>query len=226
MSATLIVVPAGNPAGFTLTSLPPANSMRVPSASASSRVSSSSLDTAAIVGNASPRNPSVAIESRSSAERNLLVAWRSKASSASSRPRRWRSQATLSPPTPAARQLRPRRFCSLPLPAICVSGSFFLDRDPELIKLFFVDAGRRIRHQVLRGGGLCEGDDFADRLFASEEHHDAVDAERNSPVRRRAISQRIEKKAEAAAQLFFGQAERFEEALLNVLAVDSNAAGA
>src|SRR6267143_1249902 len=61
MSATLIVVPAGNPAGFTLTSLPPANSMRVPSASASSRVSRSNRDTAAIVGNASPRKPSVTI---------------------------------------------------------------------------------------------------------------------------------------------------------------------
>src|SRR5712691_1940324 len=62
MSATLMVVPGGKPAGFTLISLPPANSMRVPSASASSRVSSSKRDTAAIVGSASPRNPSVAIE--------------------------------------------------------------------------------------------------------------------------------------------------------------------
>ena len=37
-----------------------------------------------MVGSASPRNPSVAMESKSSAVRNLLVACRSKASSASS----------------------------------------------------------------------------------------------------------------------------------------------
>src|SRR5208283_2602661 len=36
----------------------------------------------------------------------------------------------------------------------------------------------------------------------------------------------VEEKAEAAALLFFRQTERFEEALLDVLAVNSNAAGA
>src|SRR5438876_660884 len=45
MSATLTVVPAGNPAGFTPSSLPPANSTRVPSGSDSSRVSSKSRET-------------------------------------------------------------------------------------------------------------------------------------------------------------------------------------
>ena len=75
-----MVVPAGRPAGFTFMSFPPANSMRVPSASDSSRVSSSSRETAAIVGSASPRKPSVEMESKSSADFSLLVAWRSKAS--------------------------------------------------------------------------------------------------------------------------------------------------
>src|SRR5258708_36951353 len=104
---------------------------------------------------------------------------------------------------PGARQLRPRQFYSPPPPAICVSGSFFLDRDPELIELFFVDAGRRVRHQVLSGGGLGESDDFANRLFAGEEHHNAVDAERDSAVRWRAISQRVQEKAATAAQPVF-----------------------
>src|ERR1700678_2641935 len=57
--------------------------MRVPSPSSASRVSSSRREIAAMVGKASPRNPSVAIESRSSAGRSLDVAWRSKASRAS-----------------------------------------------------------------------------------------------------------------------------------------------
>src|SRR5580704_17303735 len=62
MSATLMEVPAGNPAGFTPTSLPPANSTRVPCSSSGVRVSSSSLEIDAIDGSASPRKPSVAIE--------------------------------------------------------------------------------------------------------------------------------------------------------------------
>ena len=45
-------------------------------------------------------------------------------------------------------------------------------------------------------------------------------------MRRSAIGQRVEEKTEAATQLLFRQAQRFEQALLNVLAVNSNAAGA
>src|SRR5256884_8828695 len=62
---SLTVVPAGNPAGFTPSSLPPANSTRVPSGSDSSRVSSKSRETAAMDGSASPRKPRVAMERRS-----------------------------------------------------------------------------------------------------------------------------------------------------------------
>ena len=43
---------------------------------------------------------------------------------------------------------------------------------------------------------------------------------------RSAVRQRVEEEAEAAAELFFGQAQGSEEALLNVLAMDSDAAGA
>src|SRR2546421_7485797 len=68
--------------------------MRVPAASVSSRVSRSNRETAAIVGSASPRNPSVAIESRSSADLSLLVAWRSNASKASSCDIPWPSSIT------------------------------------------------------------------------------------------------------------------------------------
>ncbi len=76
------------------------------------------------------------------------------------------------------------------------------------------------------GGGFGEGDDFADGFFAGEEHDDAVEAERDAAVRRSAVGQRVEEEAEAAAELFFGEAERFEEALLHVLAMNSDAAAA
>src|SRR5437899_2711121 len=259
MSATLTVVPAGNPAGLTPMSLPPANSMRVPSASASSRVSSSNRETAAIVGKASPRNPRVAIESRSSADLSLLVAWRSNARSASSCDIPWPSSITRImrlPPTststrivfaPASMAFSRSSFTtdagrSTTSPAAILfataSGSMrirlisfggfllFLNSNPQLVELISVHGRRRIGHQILSGGGFREGDDFADGFFASQEHDHTVDAQRDAAVRRGAVGQRVEEKAEAAAQLFFTKAERFEQALLNVLAVDSDAAGA
>src|SRR5215472_3490255 len=276
MSATLTVVPAGSPAGFTPTSLPPANSTRVPSASASSRVSSSSRDTAAMDGRASPRKPRVAIDSKSSAVLSLLVACRSKASSASSCVIPWPSSVTRImrlPPcstsirtvfAPASRAFSSSSFTtdagrSTTSPAAILFAtasasmrirdiswpceappcgdnartrisfrSFFLllDGEIEIVELRGVDFTGRIGHQILRGGSLGEGNDFADALLASKKHHDAVDAERDPAVRRRAVGQRVEKEAEAAAKLFFGQAERFEEPLLNILPVNSNAARA
>ena len=45
-------------------------------------------------------------------------------------------------------------------------------------------------------------------------------------MRRRAVRQRVEEEAEAAAELLFPQAERAEKAFLNVLAMNTDAAGA
>ena len=85
--------------------------------------------------------------------------------------------------------------------------------------MLFVYRRRRISHQVLCGGSFREGDDFADRFFAGEEHDHAVDAESDAAVGRRAVGQRVEEKAKAATQLLFGEAEGFEDAFLNILAV-------
>src|SRR6267154_5672996 len=102
----------------------------------------------------------------------------------------------------------------------------FLNSNPQLVELISVHGRRRIGHQILSGGGFREGDDFADGFFPSEEHGDTVDAKRDAAVGWRAISQCIEEKAEAAAKLFFAEAQGSEQALLNVLAVDPDAAGA
>ena len=50
-----------------------------------SRVTNRNRDTLAMLGTASPRNPSVRIAAKSAAVRSLLVAWRSSESNASSR---------------------------------------------------------------------------------------------------------------------------------------------
>src|ERR1035438_1989624 len=80
-----MAVPPPSAASSQRSILPPAISMRVPVVSSAERVSSSRRETDAMEGSASPRNPRVAMESRSFTSRSLLVAWRSKASSASSR---------------------------------------------------------------------------------------------------------------------------------------------
>ena len=84
-SRTVMDVPAASAASSQRSILPPAISTSAPVDSSGDRVSSSSRETDAIEGSASPRNPSVAMESRSLTSRSLLVAWRSKASMASSR---------------------------------------------------------------------------------------------------------------------------------------------
>src|SRR6266704_960956 len=52
--------------------------------------------------------------------------------------------------------------------------------DSQLIELPGIHCARRIGHQVLRGGGLPGSDDFADGLFAGEEHDRAIQAERDA----------------------------------------------
>ena len=75
----------GRPDSSTLKILPPLISTTVPEGSPGSRVSRRRRQMEAIEGSASPRKPSVAMLSRSSAFLSLEVAWRSKASKASSR---------------------------------------------------------------------------------------------------------------------------------------------
>src|SRR5580698_9320532 len=109
-------------------------------------------------------------------------------------------------------------FCRSRLIAskIAEPSSFGLNCNPQLVELNGVDVRRRFGHQIYRGCCLCKGDHFAQGFFASEEHGDAVDAEGDTTVGRRAVRQRVEKKSEAPAQLFLAQTERAEETLLNI----------
>jgi hypothetical protein len=106
-------VPAGRAASSTRRILPPAISMRVPAEGLFglrfARSLSSTRDTEAMEGRASPRKPRVAMESRSSAVRSLEVAWRSKASRASSRFMPWPlsvMRMSLRPPASTSTRMR------------------------------------------------------------------------------------------------------------------------
>ena len=77
-------VPSGAPTSRSEDTVPPLTRISVPVALPRARVRSVKCETEAMLGSASPRNPSVRIAARSSAPAILLVAWRSIASRASS----------------------------------------------------------------------------------------------------------------------------------------------
>ncbi len=82
---TSTMVPTGAPASETFCILPPAISIFVPISLSVVRVTRVNFETDAMDGNASPRNPMVEMENRSSLVKILLVAYLSIDSSASSR---------------------------------------------------------------------------------------------------------------------------------------------
>ena len=82
--ATSMTVPTGIPQSFRSRSFPPFTVISVPCSALASRVRKTKRETEAIDGRASPRNPKLAIVSRSAVSRILLVACRSSESSAAS----------------------------------------------------------------------------------------------------------------------------------------------
>ena len=63
-------------------------------------------------------------------------------------------------------------------------------------QLLRVDRRRRVGHQVHGGRRLRERDHLADRALARQDRDDAVEAERDAAVRRRAVLERLEEEAE------------------------------
>ena len=96
----------------------------------------------------------------------------------------------------------------------------------EFAELLVADGGGRVDHEVDGLGGLGEGDDFAEAGGAGEDHDDAVEAEGDAAVWRRAVLERVEEEAEARLGFFVGHAEGAEDFRLHVLAVDTDGAGA
>ena len=77
-------------------------------------------------------------------------------------------------------------------------------------------------------GGLCfrEGHDVADGFGAGHQHDEAVKAEGDAAVRRAAVFECIQQEAEFFLGFFCADAEAFEDALLHVVAVDTDGATA
>ncbi len=92
--------------------------------------------------------------------------------------------------------------------------------------MLVADRGGGVDHEVDGLGGLGEGDDFAEAGCAGEDHDDAVEAEGDAAVRGRAVLEGVEEEAEAGLGFFVGHAEGAEDLGLDVLAVDTDGAGA
>lgn len=82
------------------------------------------------------------------------------------------------------------------------------------------------RHQVLGPLRLRERDDFADARRADQEPHEPVQPERDAPVRRGAEPQRLQQEAEFHLGFLFVDAEKAEDALLDVRPMDTDASSA
>ena len=92
----------------------------------------------------------------------------------------------------------------------------------DFSKLLVRDRRRRAGHQALRRGGLRERDHVADRLRACHQRRDAIDAERDAAMRRRAETQRIQQEAELRLGLFRTDAEQLEHRALHLRPVDAD----
>src|SRR6266480_5960754 len=92
----------------------------------------------------------------------------------------------------------------------------------QLAQLLLVHGRRGMREQVLRALGLGKRDDVADRFGARHHGHDAVEAERDAAVRRRAVLERYQQEAEFLLRLFGADRQRAEHLRLHHLAVDTH----
>ena len=96
--------------------------------------------------------------------------------------------------------------------------------DVQLAQLRVVDRRRRAGHQIDGLRRLRERDDLANRRLAAQQRDDAIEAERDAAVRRRAVLERVEEEAEARPRVLVGDAEQAEDVPLHVGAMDSDAA--
>src|SRR6266700_5464636 len=104
------------------------------------------------------------------------------------------------------------------------SASFNLD--VKLPQLFWIDRRRRGRHQVGRRGRLRERNDLANRALVRQDGGDAIEAERDAAVRRRAVFERLEEEPEAEPGLLLADVQQREDAALHPRVVDADAAAA
>ncbi|CAM2152284.1 conserved hypothetical protein [Paraburkholderia tropica] len=94
--------------------------------------------------------------------------------------------------------------------------------DVQFLELTLVDRARRLREQTLRALRLRERDHVADRVGAGHHRDDAVQTERDTAVRRRAVLQRVQQEAELRTRFFRTDLQRAEHLALHVFLIDTD----
>ena len=96
----------------------------------------------------------------------------------------------------------------------------------ELAQLSRVDRRRRVAHQIDGLRRLWERDYLADRRLTRQEGANAIEAERESAVRRRAVLERLEEESEAVLRVLVREPEQAEHLGLRLAVMNTNAAAA
>src|SRR3954447_6616316 len=94
--------------------------------------------------------------------------------------------------------------------------------DPKFAQLPLVDRRRRARQRIGPGGGLREGDHVADRLCPVQQRDHPVQPVGDAAVRRGAVAERLEQKAEAVLGLLLVDSDRLEHLSLHPGVVDAD----
>src|SRR5216683_1228348 len=81
----------------------------------------------------------------------------------------------------------------------------------QLAQLLLVHRRRSMREQVLRALRLGEGDHLADGFGARHHGDDAIEAEGDASVRRRAVLERLQQEPEFLLRLFGADRQRAED---------------
>src|ERR1700723_531633 len=116
--------------------------------------------------------------------------------------------------------------CVEVISAIKAYSNLLLDRDPQLAQLLLAHRRGCVHHQIHRSRGFGEGNYFAQTFRTRQNHHDAIEAQRDSSVRRRAVFQCFQKESEARPRFFLRHAQCAEDSTLHILAVNTNRAKA
>src|SRR5215470_13925002 len=96
--------------------------------------------------------------------------------------------------------------------------------DAQLAELARIDRRRRFGEHADRFLAFGKRDHVAQRRRAAEEHRQAIDAEGDAAVRRRAEAERFEEEAELRLGLFPADAQQRENSLLQLEVMDTDAA--
>src|SRR5262249_11118424 len=91
--------------------------------------------------------------------------------------------------------------------------------DLQLLQLISTERGRSTRQWAWGALRLGEGDHVTNGIRSAQKHDQAIEAERNPAVRRRAVIQRFEQEPELGMRLFLADSQQIQNPELHVTAM-------